>query len=59
LVLPAVGSVALYGYLAVLSWIVARIDKEGAPAIGWPLTWGTVAIGATFLLRYLRRRLPG
>lgn len=59
LVLPAVGGVALYGYLAVLFWMVASMEKEGDPSIGWPLTWGTVAIGATFLLRHLRTKLPG
>jgi len=58
-VLPAVGGVALYGYLAVLMWIVATLEREGAPSIGWPLIWGTVAIGATILLRYLRTKLPG
>jgi len=59
LLLPAVGSVAFYGYVAVMIWIVVRIMMLGDPSIGWPLTWGPVAIGATFLLRYLRSKLPG
>jgi len=59
LILPAVASVAFYGYSALLMWILTHITPDRERTIGWPLTWGSVAIGATFLLRYLRTKLPG
>jgi hypothetical protein len=58
LILPAVASIAFYSYCALLLWILTHITPDRERTIGWPLTWGSVAIGTTCLPRYLRTKLP-
>ncbi|WP_341403788.1 hypothetical protein [Luteolibacter soli] len=58
LVLPAVGSVAFYGYVAVLFWIAADPGPESERSAGWAVAWGSAAVMATLLYRYLKAKLP-
>lgn len=58
LILPAVGSVAFYGYAAVLLWIAAHVGPDMGLNFGWPIMWSSLAAGATLLLRYLKAKLP-
>jgi hypothetical protein len=60
LILPAVGSIACYGYAAVLLWLAVHVGSisEGT-FLGWPIIWGSVAVAATLLHRYLKAKLPG
>jgi len=59
LILPAVGSIACYGYAAVLFWIAGHLGPGTDPTFGWPITWGSAAVVATVLHRYLKAKLPG
>jgi len=59
LILPAVGSIACYGYAAVLLWVAVNVGPGTDPTFGWPITWGSTAVMATVLHRYLKAKLPG
>jgi hypothetical protein len=59
LILPAIGSIAFYGYAAVLLWIAAHVGTGPEQNYGWPGTWGCLAVAATLLYRYLKVKLPG
>jgi len=58
LILPALGSIAFYGYAAVLLWAAVHIGPDWGGMFGWPITWGSMAVGATLLHRYLKAKLP-
>jgi hypothetical protein len=59
LILPPVGCIAFYGYAAVLLWIPSHLDEGSDRTFGWPLVWGSAAVVATLLHRYLKAKLPG
>lgn len=59
LILPVVGCTAFAGYLAILLWFIGLLSPDLELDFRWPLTWGCVAIAATFLLRWLKVKLPG
>lgn len=58
LLLPAVGSVALYGYAAVLFWIPSNVENDPAQTFSWPVVWGIAAVASTVLMRRLETMLP-
>lgn len=58
LILPALGSIAIYGYAAVLLWVAVHIGPDWCGMFGWPVTWGSLAVAATLLHQHLKAKLP-
>jgi len=60
LILPALVSIAFYGYIAALLWLFSHfVISDRKLSMAWLATWGSVAVVATFLHRYLKAKLPG
>jgi hypothetical protein len=56
--LPALGSIAFYGYAAVVLWTAANLGPGPLHAPVWPILWGIAAVSATVLRRHLNAKLP-
>ncbi|HEY1122779.1 MAG TPA: hypothetical protein VGE67_14305 [Haloferula sp.] len=58
IVLPVVVAVAIYGALAVFSWLALSGSIGMAQTWQWPVIWGFTGTAAFFLYRYLDKSLP-
>ena len=58
IVMPAVAAVAIYGALAVFSWLALTGTISVEKTWPWPTAWGIIGSAAFILYRYLDKILP-
>jgi hypothetical protein len=56
--LPTLMVIAIYGLVAVLSWIPSNLKNDFVRTYPWAVVWSCISTGAVLLARHLDRNLP-